>query len=206
MPISAMSSPTGRRRPAFATASIRRHSDSTRSNSSGLSPARMTPLTLADFDYSLPPELIAQHPARERAGSRLLHVDANRLDDLRFADLPTRVLAGDLLVFNDTRVIKARLRGRKATGGEVELLIERITGPDTAVAQLRASHAPRPGTTIEFLAGVHAIVQSREDRLYALQFIGTDSLDSWLDRHGEVPLPPYITHPPDATDAERYQT
>src|SRR6478609_1876090 len=104
----------------------------------------MTPLTLADFDYSLPAELIAQHPARERVGSRLLHVDGNRL-----ADLPRCVAAGDLLVLNDTRVINARLRGRKSTGGEVELLIERITGPDTAVAQMRASHPSRPGTAIE---------------------------------------------------------
>src|SRR6476646_1376652 len=103
----------------------------------------MTPLTLADFDYSLPAELIAQHPARERSGSRLLHVDGNHLADLRFADLPRCVAAGDLLVFNDTRVIKARLHGRKSTGGEVELLIERITGRDTAIAQMRASHSPR---------------------------------------------------------------
>jgi len=166
----------------------------------------MTPLTLADFDYSLPAELIAQHPARERVGSRLLHVDGNRLADLRFADLPRCVAAGDLLVLNDTRVINARLRGRKSTGGEVELLIERITGPDTAVAQLPTSHPPRPGTPIELAAGVHAIVRSRNDRLYTLQFVGTDALDCWLDRHGDVPLPPYITHAPDATDAERYQT
>jgi S-adenosylmethionine:tRNA ribosyltransferase-isomerase len=166
----------------------------------------MTPLTLADFDYSLPADLIAQHPAKERSASRLLHVDGNRLADLRFADLPRHVAAGDLLVLNDTRVIKARLRGRKSTGGEAELLIERITGPDTAVAQIRASHPPRPGSAIEFDAGVHAIVDSRNDRLYALRFVGTDTLARWLDEHGEVPLPPYITHMPDATDAERYQT
>lgn len=166
----------------------------------------MTPLSLADFDYSLPADLIAQHPAQERAASRLLHVDGNRLADLRFADLPRHVAAGDLLVLNDTRVIKARLRGRKSTGGEVELLIERITGPDTAVAQIRASHPPRLGSAIEFDAGLHAIVDSRNDRLYALRFVGTDTLAGWLDEHGEVPLPPYITHMPDATDAERYQT
>jgi len=166
----------------------------------------MTPLTLADFDYSLPAELIAQHPARERTGSRLLHVDDDRLADMHFADLPRRLAAGDLLIFNDTRVINARLRGRKSTGGEVELLIERITGADTAVAQLRGSHAPRPGTAIELAAGVHAIVHSRNDRFYTLQFVGTDALDRWLDQHGEVPLPPYITHTPDAADADRYQT
>ena len=165
-----------------------------------------TPLTLADFDYSLPAELVAQQPARERVGSRLLHVDGDRLVDLRFGDLPRCVAARDLLVFNDTRVINARLRGRKSTGGEVELLIERITGPDTAVAQLRASHPPRAGSAIELAAGVHAIVRRRDDRLYSLQFVGTEALDRWLDEHGEVPLPPYITHAPDASDAERYQT
>jgi len=166
----------------------------------------MPRLTLADFDYALPDELIAQHPARERAGSRLLHVDGNHLADLRFVDLLRCVAPGDLLVFNDTRVINARVRGRKATGGEVELLIERITGPDTAIAQIRASHPPRPGTAIELAAGIQAVVQSRDDRLYALQFLGTDALDCWLDQHGQVPLPPYITHAPDATDADRYQT
>ena len=99
--------------------------------------------TLADFDYALPAELIAQHPAHDRSGSRLLHVDGARLADLRFTDLPRLLHAGDLLVFNDTRVIHARVRGRKATGGAVEILIERITGPSSAGAQLRASHPPR---------------------------------------------------------------
>ena len=166
----------------------------------------MPPLTLADFDYSLPPELIAQHPARERAASRMLHVDGDHLVDRHFADLPRLVAPGDLFVFNDTRVIHARLRGRKSTGGAVELLIERITGPDTAFVQLRASHSPRPGTTIELAGGVHAVIESRSDRFYALRFVGLDDLDRWLEAHGEVPLPPYITHAPDASDAERYQT
>jgi S-adenosylmethionine:tRNA ribosyltransferase-isomerase len=165
-----------------------------------------TPLTLAEFDYSLPPELIAQHPAPERTASRLLYVDGERLTDLRFAELPRCVAAGDLMVFNDTRVINARIRGRKSTGGEVELLIERITGHDTAIAQLRASHPPPPGMAIDLPAGVRAIVQSRSERLYTLRFVGIDALDAWLEQHGDVPLPPYITHAPDASDAERYQT
>ena len=164
------------------------------------------PYTLADFDYALPAELIAQFPAPERAGSRLLHVDGDRLADLRFTDLPRLVNAEDLLVFNDTRVINARIRGRKPTGGGVELLIERITGPATAVVQLHASHPPRAGGRIDLGGGAHATVQARDGRLFTLQFEGTGALDRWLDAHGEVPLPPYISHAPDAADAARYQT
>ena len=162
--------------------------------------------TLADFDYALPAELIAQHPAHDRSGSRLLHVDGARLADLRFTDLPRLLHAGDLLVFNDTRVIHARVRGRKATGGAVEILIERITGPSSAVAQLRASHPPREGGVIALPGDACATVQSRDDRFATLEFRGTGELHRWLEQHGTVPLPPYITHPPDAADAERYQT
>jgi S-adenosylmethionine:tRNA ribosyltransferase-isomerase len=164
------------------------------------------PYSLADFDYSLPAELIAQFPAPERAGSRLLHVDGPRLADLRFTDLPTLLKPGDLLVFNDTRVINARVRGRKPTGGEVELLIERITGTLSAIAQIKASHLPRPGGTIELAGGARAIVDDRHERFFSLRFEGTGALDRWLEQHGEIPLPPYITHAPDAADAKRYQT
>jgi len=162
--------------------------------------------TVDDFDYALPAELIAQHPARNRAGSRLLHVDGERLADLRFTDLPGCLATGDLLVFNDTRVINARLRGRKPTGGDVELFIERIDGPATAIVHVRASHPPRVGMAIQLAAGAAAIVESRTGRLYAVRFEGTGALDAWLDRHGELPLPPYITHAPDASDVDRYQT
>src|SRR5574337_503485 len=181
-----------------------------------------TPYTLGDFDYALPPELIAQTPARERRASRLLHVDARgadapRLTDLHFPDLPTLIAPGDLLVLNDTRVIRARVHGRKPTGGEVEMLIERITGDDTAVVQMKASHLPRPGGVIALAddtnsldpraaESARAIVLSRDDRFFTLRFEGTGPLHDWLEAHGEVPLPPYITHPPDAADAERYQT
>jgi S-adenosylmethionine:tRNA ribosyltransferase-isomerase len=164
------------------------------------------PYTLDDFDYHLPAELIAQTPARTRSGSRLLHVDGQRIDDRSFTDLPELVHAGDVLVFNDTRVINARLRGRKPTGGEVEVLIERVLGADTAVAQLKASHAPRIGGTIQLASGVRATVIGREDRFFELRFAGTGDLERWLEQHGEVPLPPYITHVPGASDAERYQT
>ena len=164
------------------------------------------PYTLADFDYTLPAELIAQFPAPERTGSRLLHVDGDQLADLRFTDLTRLLDAGDLVVFNDTRVINARVRGRKPTSGAVEMLIERITGPATALVQLRASHPPRPGDRIALDGGARATVQVRDGRLFTLQFEGTGALDRWLEAHGEVPLPPYITHAPGAPDAARYQT
>lgn len=178
--------------------------------------------SLADFDYALPQELIAQVPARERRASRLLHVDARgagapRLADLHFSDLPTLIAPGDLLVLNDTRVIRARVHGRKPTGGEVEMLIERITGDNTAIVQMQASHLPRPGGVIALAddtssldpraaESARAIVLSRDDRFFTLRFEGTGPLHEWLEAHGEVPLPPYITHAPDARDVERYQT
>ena len=166
-------------------------------------PARYT---VDDFDYALPAELVAQRPTVDRAGSRLLHVEGDRLTDLRFTDLPHCLEAGDLLVFNDTRVINARLRGRKQTGGDVEILVERIDGPVRASVQIRASHSPRIGMAIELAAGAQVIVESRVDRLYGVRFERTGPLDTWLERHGELPLPPYIHHAPDAADADRYQT
>ena len=118
-----------------------------------LPPPMPNAYTLAYFDYALPTELIAQSPAPSRSGSRLLHVAGLNLTDLRFTDLPALLQPGDLLVFNDTRVIHARIRGRKPTGGDVEILVERITGPTRAVVQLKASHPPRPGGAIELADG-----------------------------------------------------
>jgi len=163
-------------------------------------------LTLGDFDYDLPPELIAQAPAPRRSQSRLLHVDGAKLDDLQFMDLPSLVGNGDLVVFNDTRVINARIRGRKPTGGDVEMLVERVSGADTALVQMKASHPPRAGGNVELAAGARATVTAREGRFFHLRFEGTGDLLEWLERHGEVPLPPYIAHRPDRSDAERYQT
>jgi S-adenosylmethionine:tRNA ribosyltransferase-isomerase len=162
--------------------------------------------SLADFDYPLPADLIAQTPAAKRAESRLLHVDGTRRSDLRFIDLPGLLDDDDLLVFNDTRVIKARVHARKATGGEVELLVERITGPGEAIVLLKASHPPKVGAAIELPAGVRARVLARDGRFFTLRFDGIDDLPGWLERHGEVPLPPYISHAPDAADEDRYQT
>jgi S-adenosylmethionine:tRNA ribosyltransferase-isomerase len=165
-----------------------------------------TPYTLDDFDYTLPAELIAQAPPARRTESRLLHIEGVHLADRRFADFPALLAPGDLVVFNDTRVIHARLRARKTTGGDVELLIERVTGVDTAIAQLRASHPPREGARLELGGGARAVVTGRDGRFFRLRFEAAGDLSRFLEAHGEVPLPPYITHRPDATDAERYQT
>jgi S-adenosylmethionine:tRNA ribosyltransferase-isomerase len=166
----------------------------------------MASFKLSDFDYVLPPELIAQAPAALRAASRLLHVDGERLADLGFADLPRLVAPGDLMVFNDTRVIKSRLAAAKPSGGRVELLLERIAGPHEGWFQLRASHPPRPGGTIDLPGGVTATVIERSDRFFRLALDGDLSLVDYLARHGEVPLPPYIARAAGGSDEERYQT
>jgi S-adenosylmethionine:tRNA ribosyltransferase-isomerase len=161
-------------------------------------------MRVSDFDYALPPGLIAQHPAARRADSRLLRLDAaGRLSDLGFADLPSLVGAGDALVLNDTRVIKARLAGRKASGGRVELFVERLLGPREALVLIRASHPPRPGGEL-FIENIRVTIEERIEDLYRVVF--SQDLEEVLERHGAVPLPPYITHAPLAEDAERYQT
>lgn len=164
------------------------------------------PLTLDDFDYALPPELIAQFPAPERAASRLLRLSSGTLSDRRFADLPQFLRSGDLLVFNDTRVIKARLYGVKASGGRLEALVERVTGPHEALVQMRASHAPRPGMRLSFGAAIEADVLERRGDLYLLRFAGIVGVLDLLEQHGHVPLPPYITHAGSKEDEARYQT
>jgi S-adenosylmethionine:tRNA ribosyltransferase-isomerase len=164
------------------------------------------PLTLEDFDYALPPELIAQFPAPERAASRLLRLSGATLSDQHFAELPQFLRAGDVLVFNDTRVIKARLYGAKASGGRIEALLERVTGSHEALAQMRASHAPRPGTRLTFDAAIEAEVLERRGDLYLLRFGGSASVFELLEQHGHLPLPPYITHAGSREDEARYQT
>jgi len=170
-----------------------------------ISPRPMS-LRLSDFDYALPAELIAQVPARERTASRLLHVAGGSLRDLRFADLPSLLAPGDLVVCNDTRVINARIAGVKPTGGRVEMLIERIVADDEAWVQLRASHLPKVGGVVTLAGGATAIMRERADRLFRVAFAGTGPLLAWLENHGAVPLPPYITRAADAADASRYQT
>ncbi len=166
----------------------------------------MRRLKLSDFDYRLPPELVAQVPTAERTGSRLLHVDGAALADLAFTDLPRLVAPGDLLVFNDTRVVKSRLAAFKPSGGRVELLLERVQGSHRAIFQLRASHPPRVGGAIDLPGGVRAIVVARRDRFFELALEGVNSVYDYLDRCGTVPLPPYIERAADVDDEARYQT
>src|SRR5262245_11856807 len=164
--------------------------------------ARMT-LSIDDFDYELPPELIAQHPSASRSGSRLLALSGETLSDHRFAELPQLLAPGDLLVFNDTRVIKARLFGRKETGGRIEVLIERLLPGNEALAQVHAGRAAKAGSTLALDGGLSLRVLGREGEFYRLAFPG-ETLQL-LDRHGNVPLPPYITHAPESKAAGRSQ-
>ena len=163
-------------------------------------------MLLSDFDYRLPDRLIARHPTRERRGSRLLVVNGSddRLEDRHFGDLPSYLRSGDLLVLNDTRVIKARLLGKKASGGKVEVLIERLTGERTAAVLLRASKAPKSGTELVFADECRAVVTGREGNLFSVEF--STPLKPFLDTYGEVPLPPYLNRDAVAADDRRYQT
>ncbi len=161
-----------------------------------------------DFAYELPPTLIAQAPLAERSASRLLCLDGATGDvaDAVVADLPGRLRAGDLLVFNDTRVIPARVFGRKASGGRVELLVERLLDDARLLALVRSSKSPKAGGELLLDGGVHATVVGRHDDLFELQLpTGTDAV-AWLEAVGHVPLPPYIERDDTAADRERYQT
>lgn len=162
----------------------------------------------SDFDFDLPPELIAQAPLAERSASRLLLLDAvaGRREDRMFRELPGLLRPGDLLVFNDTRVLPARLYGRKDTGGAVEMLIERVTGAHEAVVQLGVSKKPKEGGRIELADGSHAVVLGRDESFFRLRFEAPEPLEKLLLKLGEMPLPPYIDRQADAGDMERYQT
>ena len=160
--------------------------------------------TIDDYDYELPQELIAQHPSATRSGSRLLALSGEALADHRFSDLPRLLSPGDLLVFNDTKVIKARLFGRKETGGRIEVLIERLLPGNEALAQVHAGRAAKAGSTLDLDGGLSLRVLGREGEFYRLRFPG--EAPELLERHGRVPLPPYITHAPEPGDAARYQT
>jgi S-adenosylmethionine:tRNA ribosyltransferase-isomerase len=170
------------------------------------------PYTLADFDFDLPAELIAQHPAPERSASRLLDATGPEPVDRVFRELPGLLDAGDLLVFNDTRVIKARLLGAKASGGAVEALVERLLPGHELLVHLRASKSPKPGSVVRFAAADGASAFEAEvlgrsgpdGSLFHLRCPGEPL--ALLERHGHVPLPPYITHADTAEDERRYQT
>ena len=162
-------------------------------------------LQLSQFNYELPPELIAQTPAARRTGSRLLHLDSQaELHDRLFADLPQLLRPNDLLVFNNTRVIKARLRGQKESGGKVEVLVERITDSLTALAHVKASKSPKAGPRLLLADAFSVTVTGRQGELFELAF--PERVLDLLDQHGATPLPPYIEHAAEQEDDERYQT
>lgn len=162
----------------------------------------------SDFNYHLPEELIAQKPLEKRSGSRLLHLDrqTGALTDRQFGDLLDLLNENDLLVFNDTKVIPARLYGKKHTGGKVEILIERILDEHLAIAHVKASKSPKPGMLIVLDDGFECEVLGREDDLFKLHFNGDASLLDILDQIGHIPLPPYIGREDDESDFNRYQT
>jgi S-adenosylmethionine:tRNA ribosyltransferase-isomerase len=162
-------------------------------------------MQLSDFHYDLPDELIAQHPPARRGDSRLLHLPAQRgLVDRHFSELPELLQAGDLLVFNDTRVIPARLFGEKSTGGRVEILIERLVSDREALAQVRASKSPRPGSRLR-VAEQEVEVVGRDGGFFLLRTLET-GFAALMEAHGHMPLPPYIERADAAADRERYQT
>jgi S-adenosylmethionine:tRNA ribosyltransferase-isomerase len=162
----------------------------------------------SDFIYSLPKALIAQEPLADRTGSRLMQVGADQhsITHLRFLDLIDLVEDKDILIFNDTRVIPARLWGKKQTGGKVELLIERIISEYSALTHIRASKTPKPNTVIEFDQGYSCQVMGRHGDLFEVVFESSQSVFSVLNKIGHVPLPPYIQRPDKMQDKERYQT
>jgi S-adenosylmethionine:tRNA ribosyltransferase-isomerase len=168
----------------------------------------MRHFSLGDFDFALPPELIAQHPAAERSGSRLLDGTGATPVDRVFRELPDLLRAGDLLVFNDTEVVKARLFGEKPTGGKLELLVERVLTGREVVAHMKVSKRPAVGTALRMDGGFSATLLGRwpqeDGPLFRFAFSGDPQ--ALMAQHGHVPLPPYITHEDSAEDARRYQT
>lgn len=165
-------------------------------------------LLRSDFFYELPHELIAKFPVAERTHSRLLTLDgtSGELQDMHFYDVLGKLKKGDLLIFNNTRVIPARLYGHKETGGAFELLIERVIDEHHALVHLKSSKSPKEGALLNFDHGYQAIMKAREGALFILEFLGDISLLKILEDIGHIPLPPYIDRPDENADKERYQT
>ncbi len=159
-----------------------------------------------DFDFDLPERLIAQHPPEQRGASRLLFVGKGNIEDSAFAGLLQLISEHDVLVLNDTRVLKARLFGMKQTGGQVEVMVERILSEHEVLAQVRASKTPKTGSRFQVAGAVQVAVLGRKGEFFHLRFEGDDSVDTVMERYGKLPLPPYITHAAEAEDDERYQT
>lgn len=165
-------------------------------------------MRIQDFDFHLPPHLIAQHPAAHRTDSRLLRVDAanNTLSDAMFKDIVDAFEAGDVLVLNDTKVIKARVFGTKATGGQIEVMIDRVLDSHEAYAQIKASRSPKAGSMLLLAEGFQAEVLGRHANMFHIKLLGDIDWYTFLERHGQLPLPPYIEHSADTEDDSRYQT
>jgi S-adenosylmethionine:tRNA ribosyltransferase-isomerase len=163
--------------------------------------------SLSDFDFDLPPERIAQVPLPDRSASRLLQLDGDRITDRHFADIVDQLQAGDLLVMNNTRVLKARFFGQKESGGQVEVLVERVLDNRTVLAQVRASKSPKPGTRIRLADAFDVSTGERVGEFFTLHFPneGGDVFEL-IEAHGRLPLPPYIEHDADDFDEQRYQT
>ena len=165
-------------------------------------------MKLSEFSFTLPEKLIAKYPTENRSASRLLQLDGKtgKVSHSMFTDMLDLVDEGDLLVFNNTRVIPARLLGKKETGGQVEVLVERIIDEHTALAHVRASKAPKPGTKLTLEDKVNVTVKGREEALFVLTFNHEETVLQLLEAHGHMPLPPYIDRPDETSDKERYQT
>lgn len=165
-------------------------------------------MKLQEFDFDLPPHHIAQFPVEQRAHSRMLHLEGSSgaVHDAMFIDLPGYVCPGDLMVFNDTRVIKARLHGVKESGGRVEVLVERVLDMHCVLAVMRASHPPKPGSRLFIADAFQATVLAREQDFYALRFDHPRTVFELLERYGNLPLPPYVARQPTKADELRYQT
>lgn len=162
----------------------------------------------SDFAFELPEQLIAKYPTERRTASRLLHLDGvtGALGHHAFTDMLQFVDAGDLLIFNNTRVIPARLLGQKSTGGKVEVLVERMLDDHRVLAHVRASKSPKPGATLLLENAIEATMLGRHDALFELSFAGEQTVLELLEAHGHMPLPPYIDRPDEDSDKERYQT
>lgn len=165
-------------------------------------------LTVKDFSFDLPDELIARHPQAQRSASRLLHVDAQQqqIHHGQFTDIVEHMQAGDLLVFNDTRVIPARLLGEKTSGGKVEVLVERILDEHRVLAHIGSNRSPKPGQQLLLEGAVKVEMVERHDALFELRFLHDEPVLELLEQHGHMPLPPYIDRPDEDSDKERYQT
>ena len=164
----------------------------------------------SDFNYQLPPELVAQEALAERTASRLLHVDTDykpaRLSNKTFTDIIDLIDANDLLIFNDTRVIPARLHGQKETGGKVEVMVERVLDEHNILAHIRSNKSPKSGSRLILEGRLHAEVTGREDRLFKVRFLDDGNILGLLDKYGHIPLPPYIEREDTEADRQRYQT